>query len=165
MRAAPSLLVLALCAALAGCGQGASSSSAGAGDSVVPAPPTPPTADQIKTEVASLPAPYNSGDYEAGKNVFAQCAACHTATEGGPNMTGPNLYGIFGRKQGTAPNFYYSDGLKARGETWDAAKIDTWITNPRALVPDTHMTFPGLHNPTDRINVIAYLKVTTSPRG
>ena len=162
MRIAPALFALTAAAMLVcGCGQG----SAPADQAQEPAPPPPPmpTPAQIKAEIATLPAPYNQGDYEAGKIRFTQCAACHTATQGGPNMTGPNLYGLFGRRSGTAPGFNYSDGLIALHQTWDAAKIDKWITDPRAVVPDTHMTFPGLKDPKDRADVIAYLKVETSP--
>ncbi len=82
---------------LAGCGQGGSSSS-----SQPAAPPPPLTPAQVKTLVDTLPAPYNTGDPEAGKADFTQCAACHTTVQGGPNMTGPNLYGIFGRKAASA---------------------------------------------------------------
>ena len=140
--------------ALAGCGQNQTSTAA------APAPLTP---DQVKTVVASLPAPFNSGDIVAGRAKFTQCAACHTTAQGGPNMTGPNLYGIFGRKAGTQDGFAYSDPLKAAGWTWDAPQIDKWITNPRALLPGTKMTFVGLSDPKDRIDVIAYLKSATSP--
>ena len=139
---------------LAACGQNQSQTT------TAPAPLTP---DQVKTLVASLPAPFNTGDIVAGRAKFTQCAACHTTAEGGPNMTGPNLYGIFGRKAGTNDGFAYSDALKAAGWTWDAGQIDKWITNPRALLPGTKMTFVGLSEPKDRIDVIAYLKSATSP--
>jgi len=172
MRVSPALLALMAGAALlSACGKGSGSSAPSATDQAAnpsepasaPAAPAAPTPDQIKTLIATLPAPYNTGDYENGKTQFAQCAACHTATQGGPNMTGPNLYGIFGRKSGSAPGFSYSDGVAALNQTWDAAKIDTWITNPRAVVPDTHMTYPGMKDPKNRIDTIAYLKVATSP--
>jgi cytochrome c len=167
MRATPALLVLAACSTLlAACGKNSGAQQA-SGEAPAPAPPPPaaPTPEQIKAEVARLPAPYAGGDYEAGKAVFAQCAACHTVTDGGPNMTGPNLYGVFGRKAGTKAGFDYSDGLAKAGWTWEPAKIDAWITDPRAMIPETRMTFPGLRNPKDRANVIAYLKVATSPAG
>src|SRR3954469_15837112 len=45
--------------------------------------------------LAELPAPYNTGDVEAGKQVFAQCAACHTIGDGQPSTVGPNLHGVF----------------------------------------------------------------------
>jgi cytochrome c len=162
-------MVLALCASLlAGCGKsgGGASTETQAGGETGPAPasaPAEPTPEQAKAMVASLPAPFNTGDPAHGKDLFAQCQTCHTAAKGGPNMTGPNLYGIFGRKAGSVDGFNYSDGVRALGYTWDAQKIDTWITDPRAVVPDTRMSFPGLKNPQDRLDVIAYLKVATSP--
>jgi cytochrome c len=170
MRYSVPLLALAAGAVLlSGCGKSqpaSEQSSATAGESAEApaAPPTPagPTPDQAKAMVASLPAPYNTGDIDKGRMTFGQCHACHTPEQGGPNMTGPNLWGIFGRKAGTAPGFNYSDGLKASGITWDAAQIDKWITDPRVVVPDTRMSFIGLKNPQDRINVIAYLKTVTS---
>jgi cytochrome c len=158
-RSAIFLLVAGL--ALSACNQSSSGSSASEGTAAPP--PPPPTDAQAKAMVAALPAPFNTGDYEAGKAAFTQCAACHTTAQGGPNMTGPNLYGIFGRKAGTAAGFDYSDALKGAGWTWDAARINQWITNPRAVLPQTKMSFIGLADAKDRINVIAYLKVATSP--
>jgi cytochrome c len=108
---------------------------------------------------AELPAPY----VVAGKLVFLQCAACHTATKDGANMVGPNLYGVFGSKAGTRrADFAYTDELKATGWTWDAATLDRWVENPSAVLPKTKMAFIGLKNPQDRINLIAYLKVAAS---
>ena len=78
-------------------------------------------------------------------------------------MTGPNLYGVFGRKAGTQPGFAYSDAAKQAAITWDAAHIDSWITDPRAVLPGTKMSFVGLKDPKDRTDLIAYLKVATSP--
>jgi cytochrome c len=154
MRA--SVLTLAAAAlTLAACGQSSSSDQTAA-----PAQATP---DQVKTLLAQLPAPYSAGDIVNGRSKFTQCAACHTTAQGGPNLTGPNLYGIFGRKAGTQDGFAYSDALKSAGWTWDAGRIDTWITNPHAVLPTTKMSFPGLKDPKDRTDVIAYLKTTTSP--
>jgi cytochrome c len=155
--------VLAMAAStlvLAGCGQSSSQSGQAAAP---PAPPAQATPDQVKTLLAELPAPYNTGDIVNGKARFTQCAACHTTAEGGSNLTGPNLYEIFGRKAGSLPSYAYSDALKAAGWTWDAPRIDTWITDPRAVLPGTKMSFVGMKDPKDRTDVIAYLKVTTSP--
>ena len=141
MKALPGLLAVA---ALAACAP-----SGGSGKS----------AEQLKAE---LPAPYNTGDEKAGKLIFVQCSACHTATKDGANMVGPNLYGVFGSKAGTRKaDFKYTDALKATGWTWDAATIDHWVTDPQGAVPGTKMTFPGLKTPKDRIDLIAYLKVAT----
>lgn len=169
MRVAVPLLALAAGAVLlSGCGKKQETAEQPASPSEpasAPAAPAGPTPEQAKAMVASLPAPFNTGDPEKGRLTFGQCRACHTTEQGGPNMTGPNLWGIFGRKAASAPGFDYSDGLKASGITWDAAQIDKWITDPRAVVPDTRMSFLGLKNPQDRINVIAYLKTaTTAPQ-
>jgi cytochrome c len=76
-------------------------------------------------------------------------------------MTGPNLHGVFGRKAASVPGFTYSDVLKASGWTWDAARVDTWITDPKVALPGTKMTFAGLKDPKDRTDTIAYLMVHT----
>jgi cytochrome c len=148
------LAAAALAVTLAGCNKSQPSSSTGA-----PAPAL--TAAEKAALQAKLPAPYNTADLANGESKFALCSTCHTLPEGGPNMTGPNLHGVFGRKAGTLPGFTYSDGLKAAGWTWDAAHIDTWITDPKADVPGTKMTFAGLKDPKDRTDVIAYLMVNT----
>lgn len=90
--------------------------------------------------------------------TWTRCAVCHDATRGGPNKIGPNLYGVVGKKAGThAAGFKYSDGLKKSGLTWNAATLDKWIENPRALVPNTMMAFPGLKDPAKRAELVGYL--------
>jgi cytochrome c len=118
---------------------------------------------QKKALLAQLPAAYQTADLDNGQAKFAICKTCHTTAQGAGAMTGPNLYGIFGRKAGAEPGFAYSDGLKALGITWDAASLDKWIANPHALVPGTKMTYIGMSNAKDRADLIAYLKTATSP--
>ena len=112
--------------------------------------------------LAELPAPYSTGDVKAGKLIFVQCSACHNTSDGGSNMVGPNLYGVFGSKAGTRKaDFAYTAALKATGWTWDAATLDRWVADPQGAVPGTKMVFPGLKDPKQRIDLIAYLKVAT----
>ena len=126
----------------------------------VAAPSEPSDTDKAKL-LASLPAPYNTGDLANGKRKFAMCRSCHTINQGGPNMTGPNLYGVFGRKAGAVEGFAYSDAVKAAGFIWEAKHLDQWLADPRGFMPGTKMSFMGLKDPKDRIDVIAYLKVET----
>ena len=155
------LIALTLTAAgLSACNKSTTTQPAGAQSSTAAAPTPMSDADKAKA-LASLPAPYNTADLSNGESKFALCSTCHTLVQGGPNMTGPNLHGVFGRKAATAPNFTYSDPLKASGWTWDAARVDTWITDPKAALPGTKMTFAGLKDPKDRTDVIAYLMVMT----
>ncbi|RZJ19458.1 MAG: cytochrome c family protein [Brevundimonas sp.] len=149
---APALLMLSLAA----CGSGDEPADA-------PATPTPValSAEQKTALMAALPAPYDAGDLENGARAFARCRSCHTITPNGPNMTGPNLYGVFARQAGTHVKYNYSPALKAAGFAWDAERLDHWLQNPRTFLPGNKMTFPGLPDATDRRDVIAFLKVET----
>ena len=90
------------------------------------------------------------------------CRECH-AFDKGDNRLGPSLYGVVGRKAGTAPNFAYSDSVKGSGITWDEPTLDKWITNPNALIPGNNMgtIFGGVANPAERAKIIAFLKQDT----
>jgi cytochrome c len=99
-------------------------------------------------------------DVAAGKEVATKCQSCHNLDAGGPNMTGPNLYGVVGRPPGTHPGFAYSDGMKAFGAKnpiWTYELINSFVTSPQNFIDGTKMTFVGLKQRQDRINVIAYL--------
>ena len=158
----PVLAVAALAAVLAGCNKSGTSSQPATSTASTPtAAPTPLSDEEKKALQAKLPAPYNTADLTNGESKFALCSTCHTLVEGGPNMTGPNLHGVFGRKAATSAGFTYSDALRATGWTWDAARIDTWITDPKVAAPGTKMTFAGLKDPKDRTDVTAYLMVQT----
>jgi cytochrome c len=159
-----------LSALLAGCGKSPSNNQAEQAQTNAAQPSSAsgaaqgePTDAQKAAAVATLPAPYNQGDLANGEAKFAICKSCHTTTSGGPDMTGPNLFGVFGRKVASKPGFNYSDALKAQAFTWDAAHLDTWLTDPKAMVPNTKMTFVGFKDPNDRRDVIAYLKAETTP--
>ncbi len=109
-----------------------------------------------------LPPAYRQADLENGRLHFNLCRACHTITQGGPNMTGPNLYGVFGRKVSSKAGYSYSAALSARDWTWDAAHLDPWLKSPRTYVPGTKMSFYGIPDDEDRRDLIAYLKVASS---
>lgn len=97
-------------------------------------------------------------DPAAGERIFkAQCGACH-ATEAGKHRVGPSLAGIVGRQAGQIEGFRYSPANKGSDLVWDAATLDTYLTNPRAAVPGTTMTYAGLRNEAQRADMIAYLQ-------
>ena len=99
-----------------------------------------------------------TADAAKGQQIFNKCMACHTAAKGGPNMVGPDLWGVIGEPiaQGKG-GFPFSDALKKVGGTWNWDNLSKWLTSPRAFAPGTKMTFAGLSNPQDRADVIEFL--------
>jgi cytochrome c len=96
------------------------------------------------------------GDAAAGATVFKKCAVCHSA-EAGTNKVGPSLFGVVGRHSASVADYTYSQAMKDFNKVWDEALLNTYLTDPRAVVVGTKMVFPGLKDETDRKNVIAYL--------
>ena len=97
-------------------------------------------------------------DAAAGEQVFKKCKVCHMIGDGAHNSVGPVLTGVVNRPAGTYPGYSYSDANKTSGITWDEATLTVYLKNPKAKVPGTKMTFPGLQSDDDIKNVIAYLK-------
>jgi cytochrome c len=98
-----------------------------------------------------------AADPAAGEKIFkTQCGICHTVVAG-QNRIGPTLFGVVGRKAGSVPDFHYTADHKKLDLTWDAANLDKYLTNPRAMVPDTSMVYAGLKNDAQRADLVAYL--------
>ena len=110
-----------------------------------------------ETEVAATDAPAVA-DANAQPAAFAQCATCHQVKKDGAHGVGPNLYGVYGTKAGEIATFNFSPAMKASGLTWDDATLNTYITNPRAMVPGTKMSFAGQADATKRAEIIAWMK-------
>lgn len=101
----------------------------------------------------SLPA--MAQDVNAGKQVYAQCAACHAVTAA--NGVGPGLLGIAGRKSAASPGFRYSPALKRANLTWDDKTLDAYVADPQKAVPGNLMPFSGIADAKQRADLIAYL--------
>ncbi|KGJ21339.1 c-type cytochrome [Paracoccus sanguinis] len=112
-----------------------------------------------------------AGDPVKGEKEFNKCKACHMVqapdgtdiVKGG--KTGPNLYGVVGRKAGTEEGFKYSDALVKlgeAGEVWSPEDLMHYITDPNSYTQEktgdnklkTKMTFKLAKGQAD---VIAFL--------
>ena len=145
---------------LASCNQKADNDDA---PDVVMAMPHTYTDTEKAAIQATFPAPYNTADLAAGEKQFTKCRACHTIGPDKMNLVGPHLYGLFGRKSGTEPGYTYTEAMTAHNVTWDFDTLDTYIAAPQTVVKGTKMSYQGIKDDTDRHNLIAYLKLETTP--
>jgi cytochrome c len=97
-----------------------------------------------------------------GEKAFAKCQSCHTINAGGANGIGPNLHGVMGKPLGAHAGFAYSAELKGKGGNWDWDTMNAWLTNPKAYVAGTKMSFAGLPKIEDRAAIAMYLNAQGS---
>lgn len=106
-----------------------------------------------------------SADADKGKGGTKACQACHSFEKGGPNKVGPDLWDIVERQKAHHEGFDYSAGLKEKGGAWTYEDLDHFLENPKGYVKGTKMAFAGISSPTERANVIAYLRtLSDSPK-
>jgi cytochrome c len=98
-------------------------------------------------------------DADHGATLARQCMACHNFAKGGPNMVGPNLWGVVGGPHDHKPDYTYSDAMQKFPGKWDYESLNKFITKPTSYVPGTKMGFAGLKKPEDRADVIAWLRL------
>ena len=99
-------------------------------------------------------------DAAAGQKLFeSKCTACHSLAE---HKVGPRLHDVYGRKVGTAQGFGYTPTLEQAGFTWNAEKLDAFLSGPMNFLPGTAMAFGGLRKQDDRQNIICFLEQQNS---
>ena len=99
-----------------------------------------------------------TGDPAKGQAIFdANCGTCHTIAQVSQDSTTLSLFGVVGRKSGSVANFSYSPAMQSAGVVWTPEKLNAYIENPAAVVPGNIMYFPGLPDPAQRTDLIAYL--------
>jgi cytochrome c len=109
--------------------------------------------------VADAAAPPPGADAH-GARVFRACAACHALTpEGGANMAGPHLHGLFGRRMGSLPGYRYSERL-ARGDiVWTRETVaDLFGRGPDVVVPGTTMPVQRVEEAGDLAALLRFLE-------
>jgi cytochrome c len=111
---------------------------------------------EVVEEVVDFAVVLASADAAAGEKAYGKCKACHKLD--GTDGTGPHLNGIVGKAKAASAGFAYSDGLIAMAaDVWSPENLNTFLTNPKAYVVGTKMSFAGLPKIEERANLIAYL--------
>lgn len=104
-------------------------------------------------------------DLSAGERVARRCASCHIFEEGGADGTGPHMWGVIGRDVAAVDGFNYSSAMREYAEggaEWMYQNMYDYLASPRNYVPGTAMSFAGLRDQTDRINIIAYMRTLSN---
>jgi cytochrome c len=92
--------------------------------------------------VASAQIPLPAAKPADGAALFRQqCATCHTSNASDPPRQGPTLFNLVGREAGTAEGFRYSAGFATAKFKWDEQRLDTWLTDPQAMIPGAVMAY------------------------
>lgn len=99
---------------------------------------------------ATLATPVLAADLEMGKVEYEKCANCHIiADESGRVFenggdTGPNLFGIVGKKAGTVEGYEYSKAviaLRDQGYVWTEDDLTTFMKNNKRFLKEK-----GIHD-------------------
>ena len=100
-------------------------------------------------------------DVSRGEQLTDECLACHSLSADEEPGPAPTLAGVAGATAGTRADFEYSDAFlaaKAKGLVWTDAALDKFLANPQGVVPRNKMAYPPVASPSDRADIIAYLK-------
>lgn len=112
-----------------------------------------------EVEIPNIAALLQTADVAAGEAYFQKkCATCHNIDQGGPNQTGPNLWGIVMRERASHEGFKYSKAMSEKGGNWSYDDLNHFLFNPKKFVPGTIMAYAGNKKDEERANLIAFLR-------
>jgi cytochrome c len=98
-------------------------------------------------------------DVAAGELVFRRiCLPCHDVGPEAKTKLGPPLNGVDGRKAGTFEGYNYSEANKSSGIVWNEETFPPYIRAPMQAMPGTKMSFVGLKNEKEIVDVWTFLK-------
>jgi cytochrome c len=118
--------------------------------------PAPSALLAILGALLAQPAPASDGP--EAPEVFEPCIACHSYRNDEPLQEAPPLWGVVGRPVASVEGFDYSPALRSLTGVWDRARLDRFLTNPKAMVPGTRMKLGGIPDPAERAAVLDFLE-------
>ena len=109
----------------------------------------------VQIDIAAL---MSKGVAEMGKKIAKKCVSCHSFDKNGPHKIGPNLFNVVGSKKASKSGYKYSDAMIKKGGIWSEEDLFSFLTKPKQYIPGTKMVFPGIKNPEQVADLIAFLK-------
>jgi cytochrome c len=106
--------------------------------------------------------PAAAQDPAKGEAVFKRCRACHAIGPAAANKAGPALSGMVGRKAASVPGSNYSEAFQeqgANGLVWTEQALARFLESPDTAIPNNVMAFPGVKNPAELQDLIAFMKL------
>lgn len=101
-----------------------------------------------------------AADAEAGAKVFKDaCGKCHSVSKPMTSKKAPSLLGIMGRSSSRISGYQYSEAMRTANLTWTEEKLDSFLINPKQLVPNNKMKFKGMAKAEDRANLMEFLQL------
>ena len=90
--------------------------------------------------------------------AFEPCLSCHAYKPDEPQLDGPTLWQVVGRRIGSVEGYDYSPALARIEGVWDRPTLERFLAAPQAFAPGARMTFGGVRNAADRAAVIDFLE-------
>lgn len=106
-----------------------------------------------------------TAEMSLGERQFQRkCSVCHTLDPDDRNRAGPSLFGVFGRRAGSLPDYSYSKGLSESGIVWTEETIALLFDHgPDVVTPGSKMPIQRIVDAGKRDALVAFLKEATSP--
>ncbi|MBC7983784.1 MAG: c-type cytochrome [Candidatus Obscuribacterales bacterium] len=100
-----------------------------------------------------------AGNAQRGEQIYARCLACHALAY---DRVGPRHCGLLGRRAGSIKGFEYSTAMKRSKLVWNEPTLDRFLAKPLKMVPGSTMTYDGIADKKERVDLIAYLKLANA---
>ena len=109
-------------------------------------------------EVSEHESPVSEELVAAGRSQFLHCNSCHSMDPADEGLEGPHLQGIVGRRAAAVEGFAYTEVALGLDFSCDRARLDRWLEDPMAMVPDMCAPFRGISSASQRKALIAFLE-------